>query len=60
MEQDMADGDASYIGSIDLESLSPKEWEALKRRIIRRAHAERAQAIGAMFCWLPGRLHQPR
>ena len=53
----MPNDDAFDIGTIDLKALSPEEYLALKQRIIRRAHAERTQAISAMFAWLFG---QPR
>ena len=56
MDQDMPNGDASDVGPIDLKALSFKEREALKQRIIRRAHAERARVISAMLAWLLGRL----
>lgn len=56
----MPNGDASDVGPIDLKALSPKEQEALKRRITRRAHAERARVIGAMVAWLLGRLRPAR
>ena len=51
----MPNDDALDIGTIDLKALSPEEYMALKQRIIRRAHAERTQAIKAMFAWLFGR-----
>ena len=34
------------LEKIDLRSLSPEEWIALKTRIARRAHSERDKAIG--------------
>ena len=54
MKQDMPSGDALDIGPIDLKALSAKEWETLKQCIVRRAHAERAQAIGEVVAWLLG------
>jgi hypothetical protein len=54
MEQDMANEDPFDIHAIDRKALSPEEWQALKQRIIRRAHAERADAISAIFAGLFG------
>ncbi len=34
------------LEKIDIRSLSPEEWIALKTQIIRRAHSERDKAIG--------------
>jgi hypothetical protein len=51
-EHHMPNRDTFDIATIDLKALPPSEWVALKRRIIRRAHAERTQEIRAMFVWL--------
>lgn len=40
------------LEKIDLRSLSPEEWIALKTRIIRRAHRERDKAIGGALAWV--------
>jgi hypothetical protein len=41
---------------IDLRTLSAEEWTAVRAQIIRRAHAERDEAIGiafgAAFAWM--------
>jgi hypothetical protein len=44
------------IATIDLRSLTPQQWTALKRQVIRNAHAERSQVarvlFGSLFGWL--------
>jgi hypothetical protein len=35
--------------TIDIRGLTADEWDALRRRIVRRAHAERARVIGEML-----------
>lgn len=36
------------LQAIDLKSLSPDEWSALKQNLIRRAHQERSQQVAAL------------
>lgn len=33
------------LSTIDVRSLSPEEWDAVKREVVRRAHAERASML---------------
>jgi hypothetical protein len=40
------------LQTIDIKSLTDEQWIALKRHIIRKAHAERSKAIGALFARL--------
>ena len=40
------------LSKIDIRALTPAEWEALKREVVRRAHAERARSIRAFVRWL--------
>lgn len=44
------------LSAIDFRSLTPDEWDALRRRIIREAHRERARvihgAVVALILWL--------
>ena len=48
----MPNDDDFDIQAIDLAALTPAQWEALKQRLIRRAHAERSRVIGEMFAQL--------
>lgn len=47
----------------DGRALTPEQWQALKEHAIRRAHAERGQAIrdawGALFRWLRRLVRRP-
>jgi hypothetical protein len=40
------------LSATDLRTISPEQWHALKREVIRRAHAGRSEAIGALLRWL--------
>ena len=40
------------LSTIDVCALTPAEWEALKREVVRRAHAERGRAMRAFAKWL--------
>lgn len=35
----------SDLSTIDIRTLSPEEWHAVKREVVRRAHAERATMV---------------
>jgi len=48
------------VGSFDKASLSPSDYAALRDRIIRQAHAERAKTIAAAFRWLMHHAFKPR
>lgn len=55
MEPDMPIDDEFDVQTIDLKTLTPAQWDALKRR----AHAERSRVIGQILAravsWLRGR-----
>ena len=40
------------LSAIDVRTLTGAEWEAVKREVERRARAERAHVVGAVFKWL--------
>lgn len=52
----------SDLSTIDIRSLSPEEWHAVKREVVRRAHAERAtmvrEAIARLRSWWGNRKRQ--
>lgn len=48
------------VGSFDKASLSPSDYAALRDRIVRQAHAERARTIAAAFRWLMHHAFKPR
>jgi hypothetical protein len=52
------------LSRIDLTTLPPEQWEPLKAEVRRRAHAERAQMLRAVFArlrgWIGGRMPRPR
>lgn len=52
----------SDLSTIDIRSLSPEEWHAVKREVVRRAHAERATmvrvAIARLRSWWGNRKRQ--
>lgn len=47
------------VQTIDLKTLTPAQWDALKQWSMRRAHAERSRVIGQILAravsWLRGR-----
>ena len=47
------------LSTIDMRTITPEEWEAVKREALRRAHAERAKAmrylIKRLWSWWQGR-----
>ncbi len=55
----------SDLSTIDVRSLSPEEWHAVKCEVVRRAHAERAtmvrEAIARLHAWWrPHKHYRPR
>ena len=40
------------LSNIDLRTLSPQEWDHLKRQIFRQARIERNRAIGTVIGWV--------
>lgn len=40
------------LSTIDLRTVTPEDWEAIKHEVNRRAHAERARVIKAVVAWL--------
>ena len=44
--------DGTDLQAIDIKSLTNEQWIALRRHIIRQAHAERSKVIAAAFKWL--------
>jgi hypothetical protein len=41
------------LSTIDIRTIGPEEWQAVKREVARRAHAERAQTMRILIGWLP-------
>jgi hypothetical protein len=43
------------LSTIDVRGITPKEWEAVKGEVVRRAHAERAKVLRQLAkrlrCW---------
>ena len=52
MELNMPDDNELDIRTTGISALTPEQWDALKRHVIRRAHEERAQVISEMFARL--------
>lgn len=48
--------DGFGAGSFDRASLSPEEYAALRDRLIRTSHAERARAMSVAVAWLATRM----
>ena len=52
----------SDLSAIDIRSLSPEYWHAVKREVVRRAHAERAtmarEAIARLRAWWGNRTQE--
>jgi hypothetical protein len=50
------------LSAIDIRTITPEEWEAVKREVLRRAHAERAKVmrdlIKRLRSWWQGRKHR--
>ena len=46
---------ATDLSAIDVRTLTPEEWQALKQEVNRRAHAERVQVMRGLVTWLRSR-----
>lgn len=43
------------LSAIDVRTLTPQGWQAVKREVNRRAHAERVQVMRGLVTWLRSR-----
>jgi hypothetical protein len=43
------------LSTIDMRTLGPEEWAAVKREVVRRAYAERTKVLRQLIGWLRSR-----